>query len=149
MKHVVNQAFALFFAVLCGLIFGIGLLLAGMVNPAKVLAFLDITGLWDPSLGFVMGGAIAVGVTAFSVAKKRRQSYLGLPIILPTKQVIDKRLVLGSLVFGAGWGLAGICPAPGLVLLGIGKSQGIIFVTALIAGMAVYELLENNSISVG
>lgn len=145
MKHRINRALALLSAVVCGLIFGTGLILAGMANPAKVIAFLDIAGLWDPSLGFVMGGAIAIGVIAFSIAKKRRHSYLGLSIILPTKHIIDKRLVLGSLTFGAGWGLAGICPAPALILLGSGISQGAIFVIALIAGMAVYELLENRT----
>ena len=131
-------------AMLAGLIFGLGLILAGMADPAKVLAFLDIAGAWDPSLALVMGGAIAVGSIAFAVASRRNRSYLGLPIHLPTARVIDKRLILGSLAFGIGWGLAGICPGPALVLLGAGSSKGIVFVVAMLLGMGIFEILERS-----
>jgi len=99
--------------------------------------------LWDPSLGLVMAGAIGVGLIAFAIAKRRNLSYLGFSIQLPTNRVIDKRLVLGSLAFGVGWGLVGICPAPAFVLLGVGSSKGIIFVIAMAIGMGIYELLES------
>ena len=112
MKNHISNTAALTFSLLSGLIFGIGLILAGMANPAKVLAFLDIAGLWDPSLGLVMAGAIGIGLVAFAIAKRRNLSYLGFSIQLPTNRIIDKRLVLGSMAFGIGWGLVGICPAP-------------------------------------
>lgn len=131
-------------ALLTGLIFGLGLILAGMADPSKVLAFLDITGAWDPSLALVMGGAIAVGSVAFAVIGRRNRSYLGLPMHLPTARVIDKRLVLGSLAFGIGWGLAGICPGPALVLLGTGSIKGIVFVVAMLLGMGIFEILERS-----
>lgn len=130
------------FSFTAGLVFGIGLILAGMANPAKVIGFLDIAGAWDPSLAFVMAGAIAIGVIAFAVAKKREVSLLGLQMHLPTNRHIDKRLVFGGLAFGIGWGLSGICPGPGIVLLGAGSLKGVVFVTAMLAGMAVYEWLE-------
>ena len=129
-------------ALLSGLIFGFGLILAGMANPAKVLAFLDITA-WDPSLALVMGGAIAVGFVAFKIAGKRASSFLGLPMNIPTSRVIDKRLVIGALVFGAGWGLAGICPAPAFVLLGTGSIKGIVFLISMLVGMGIFELIES------
>ena len=132
-----------FFALVSGLVFGLGLILAGMANPAKVLAFLDLAGLWDPSLALVMAGAIAVGSIAFILAKKRRFSYLGLAMQVPTNRIVDKRLTLGSLAFGVGWGLAGICPGPAIVLLGAGSVKGLVFVIAMLAGMGVYELLES------
>lgn len=138
-----NTFQALAFSLLSGLIFGLGLILAGMANPAKVLAFLDLAGRWDPSLGLVMGGAIAVGVVAFAIAKKRQHSYLGFSIQLPTSRIIDKRLVFGSLVFGMGWGLVGICPAPAFVLVGSGSDKGLIFSVFMILGMVIFEVLEN------
>ena len=130
------------FAALSGLVFGFGLIVSGMTNPEKVLGFLDLSGAWDPSLALVMGGAIAVGLAAFTLAKKRTQSLLGLPMQLPTVKQIDWRLVGGSLSFGLGWGLAGICPGPALVLVGAGVSKGLIFVAAMLAGMGLFELLE-------
>lgn len=113
----------LLFSLLAGLLFGLGLIVAGMANPAKVLGFLDISGLWDPSLGLVMAGAILVGTFAFFLTNKRRISLLGLPMQLPVATKIDRRLIGGSLLFGMGWGLAGICP-PALVLVGAGVSKG-------------------------
>ncbi|WP_127960313.1 YeeE/YedE family protein [Serratia microhaemolytica] len=132
----------LFFALLAGLIFGFGLLISGMANPAKVIGFLDITRVWDPSLAFVMGGAISVGFFAFRVAKRRKNSFCGTPINLPTQQQVNKRLIGGALLFGIGWGLAGICPGPALVLLGAGNSRGLLFVAAMLMGMILFEQLE-------
>ena len=132
----------LFFALLAGLIFGLGLIVAGMANPAKVLGFLDIGGLWDPSLALVMAAAVAIAILGFTWAKKRKVSLLGQPLQLPTSNCIDRRLIGGSLLFGAGWGLAGICPGPALVLLGAGMFKGVIFVAAMVAGMAIVSLLE-------
>lgn len=129
-------------AFVSGLLFGIGLILAGMANPAKVLGFLDIAGAWDPSLALVMVGAIAVGSIAFAIAAKRDSSWLALTMHLPTAKHLDKRLVLGSLAFGAGWGMAGICPGPALVLVGAANSKGVVFTVAMLAGMALFELIE-------
>jgi uncharacterized membrane protein YedE/YeeE len=129
-------------ALVSGLIFGLGLILADMANPAKVLAFLDIAGAWDPSLALVMAGAITVGSAAFILARRRRRSYLGLSMNLPVSRVIDRRLVLGSLAFGIGWGMAGICPGPALVLLGSGSGKGMVFAAAMLLGMGIFEILE-------
>ncbi|AJZ56887.1 sulfur transport family protein [Paraburkholderia fungorum] len=125
-----------------GLIFGIGLIISGMANPAKVLGFLDIAGNWDPSLAFVMLGAICVAAIHFTLAKLRKRSILGFPMQLPGKLAVTPRLVLGSAVFGVGWALAGLCPSPALVALGAGiyKSWG--FVVAMLAGIALFELAE-------
>ncbi|MBD8654884.1 YeeE/YedE family protein [Oxalobacteraceae sp. CFBP 13730] len=129
-------------ALITGLVFGIGLIVAGMTNPAKVLGFLDLAGRWDPSLVLVMAGAILLALPAFRVAAGRRQSLLGEPMHLPTATRIDRRLVLGSLAFGAGWGLAGFCPGPALASLATGAVQPLIFCAAMLAGMGVFELLE-------
>lgn len=125
-----------------GLLFGLGLILAGMTDPSKVLGFLDLAGLWDPSLAFVMGGAILVSLGAFTLAKKRTTSFLGGAMHLPTSRDIDKRLVTGSLLFGAGWGLAGFCPGPALVSVGTGNPKAVVFVVAMLVGMALFEVLE-------
>ena len=129
-------------AFVAGLIFGLGLLLAGMANPAKVLGFLDLDGTWDPSLALVMAGAIAVALLPFTLAKKRQQSLLGLPMQLPNKREIDRRLIGGSLLFGIGWGIAGICPGPAVAILLTGHWQVILFVAAMLIGMALFEALE-------
>lgn len=131
-------------ALLVGLVFGIGLILGGMTNPAKVIGFLDLFGNWDPSLAFVMGGAISVGLLAFRIAGNRPASLLGEPMRLPTRKDIDKRLVLGSLTFGAGWGLAGFCPGPALVAFGSGNIKATIFVASMLTGMALFELVERS-----
>jgi len=125
-----------------GLLFGWGLLISGMTDPGKVIGFLDLAGTWDPSLAFVMGGGILVGLIGFTVAKKRTRSILGSAMHLPTSRDIDRRLVLGSLTFGAGWGLAGFCPGPGIVAMGAGESMAALFVVAMIAGMLVFEVLD-------
>jgi uncharacterized protein len=135
----------IFIALLVGLLFGIGLIVSGMTDPAKVIGFLDLAGSWDPSLGFVMGGAILVGLLAFGVARKRQRSLLGAPMRLPTATVIDRRLVLGSLAFGAGWGLAGYCPGPALASLVTGGAKPLLFTLAMLAGMALFEVLDRLS----
>ena len=132
-------------SLLTGLAFGLGLILSGMANPAKVLAFLDLAGSWDPSLALVMVGAIAIGLAAFFVARNRAISFLGAEMRLPTARHIDRRLVLGSLVFGVGWGIAGFCPGPGLVALGMGEAKAAVFVAAMLLGMGVFELVERRN----
>ena len=126
-----------------GLMFGVGLIISGMTDPGKVLAFLDPFGSWDPSLAFVMGGAIAVGFFAFSIAKRWTISLLGDAIHLPTSNQIDKRLIGGALLFGTGWGLAGFCPGPGIVSMASGEIKAAAFVGSLILGMALYEMVEH------
>lgn len=124
---------------LVGLLFGLGLILAGMTDPGKVIAFLDLAGAWDPSLAFVMGGAIAVGLFAFAFARSRTRAFLGTAMQLPTRRDIDPPLIIGSLAFGVGWGLAGFCPGPAVVAAGAGHVQAWVFVAAMLAGMAVHE----------
>jgi uncharacterized protein len=133
MKRIVEFAF--------GLLFGLGLILSGMTDPGKVLGFLDLAGAWDPSLAFVMGGAIGVAFFAFAIARNRTTAFLGGAIELPAKRAIDRRLIVGSLVFGAGWGLAGFCPGPALVAAGAGHLQAVLFTVAMVAGMVVHELV--------
>ena len=127
---------------LVGLLFGLGLILSGMTDPGKVTGFLDLFGLWDPSLALVMGGAIAVGFFAFTLAKKRTTNFLGGMLRLPAKNQIDKPLIIGSLLFGAGWGLAGFCPGPALVSMASGQPKALIFVLAMLAGMVGFELMD-------
>ena len=118
-----------------GLMFGLGLILSGMTDPHKVLGFLDITGLWDPSLAFVMGGAVLVAALAFAITG-RRGAFVRLPV------AVDRRLLLGAMLFGIGWGLAGICPGPAIVLLGSGSSDGAIFAIGMVGGMGLFSLLD-------
>ncbi len=132
----------IFFSWLIGLIFGIGLIIAGMTNPAKVLGFLDLTGVWDPSLAFVMAGGIAVASIGFFVAKKRTKSLIGLQLRFPTGKKIDRPLIIGGAIFGIGWGIAGICPGPALVLVGGGVFKGVVFVIAMLLGMALFEMFN-------
>jgi uncharacterized protein len=129
----------LFLAV--GLIFGLGLCISGMTDPAKVLGFLDLAGLWDPSLAFVMGGAVAVGLIAFAFAKRRTRAFDGEPMQMLTARAIDAPLVVGSLIFGIGWGLAGICPGPGIVNVGFLNPRALVFVAAMAVGMLGYKLV--------
>ncbi len=131
-----------FIALLSGIVFGLGIILSGMVNPAIVLAFLDITGNWDSALLWVMGGAVAVGSIAFALAMKRTNSYLGLSMQIPAVTKIDGRLLLGSLVFGVGWGIAGICPGPAVVLAGTGSIDALVFLVAMLLGMGIYQNLQ-------
>ncbi|MCA3194104.1 MULTISPECIES: YeeE/YedE family protein [unclassified Cupriavidus] len=125
-----------------GLVFGLGLMVSGMANPAKVLGFLDLAGVWDPSLAFVMIGAISLAALGFLVARRRARSWLGLQMQWPSSTSITWRLILGSATFGIGWGLVGFCPGPALVALGAGYPKAAGFVLAMLAGMMVFELIE-------
>jgi len=125
-----------------GLLFGVGLILGGMTDPGKVIGFLDIAGHWDPSLAFVMGGAVLVGIFAFALARRRASALLGGAMQLPQRRDIDARLVLGSAVFGIGWGLAGFCPGPALVSFASGEGKAAIFVAAMLGGMIIYTVME-------
>lgn len=125
-----------------GLILGLGLILSGMANPAKVVGFLDVTGLWDPSLALVMGGGLVVGALGYRWLRDRHSTLLGDPMNLPTNAVINGRLIGGSVLFGIGWGVTGICPGPGLVLLGAGMDAGVIYCLALLTGMLIYSVVE-------
>ncbi|MEY4017948.1 MAG: hypothetical protein RLZZ189_1746 [Pseudomonadota bacterium] len=127
---------------LVGLLFGLGLILSGMTDPGKVIGFLDLAGQWDPSLALVMGGAIAVGFFAFAIAKKRTVNFLGGALHLPKSNQIDKPLVIGAVLFGAGWGLAGFCPGPGLVSLASGNAKGAFFVAFMLVGMQLFEIFN-------
>ncbi|MET4576546.1 DUF6691 family protein [Ottowia thiooxydans] len=129
-----------------GLLFGLGLLLSGMTDPAKVLGFLDLFGVWDPSLALVMGGAISVGFFAYALARQRTTNFLGGALHLPKSNQIDKRLVLGGLTFGVGWGLAGFCPGPGIVSMASGEVKAAVFVAAMVVGMAIFEIAERTGL---
>jgi uncharacterized membrane protein YedE/YeeE len=125
-----------------GLVFGIGLIVSGMADPGKVIGFLDVMGKWDPSLAFVMGGAVLVGLFAFALAQRRTTAFFGGAIDLPKRRDIDNRLVAGSLVFGVGWGLAGFCPGPALVSFASGEFKAAVFVAAMVGGMIIYHAAE-------
>jgi len=127
---------------LVGLLFGLGLIISGMTDPSKVIGFLDLAGAWDPSLAFVMGGAVLIGAAAFTVAKKRQRSLLGAPMQLSSVTGLDKGLLIGSLVFGIGWGLSGFCPGPAVVSAAAGQPKALIFVASMLAGMALYNMIE-------
>jgi uncharacterized membrane protein YedE/YeeE len=130
---------------LVGLLFGVGLLISGMTDPGKVLGFLDLFGAWDPSLALVMGGAILVGFFAFAVAKKRTVNFFGGAMHLPGSETIDKRLLIGAVLFGAGWALAGFCPGPSLVSFASGEAKAACFVAAMLAGMILCEMLDRRT----
>lgn len=127
---------------LAGLLFGFGLLVSGMTDPVKVQGFLDIFGAWDISLALVMGGGLAVAIVGVQLAKRQQTSWIGTSIDMPSKTVINKKLLIGAMLFGIGWGLVGICPGPGVVLLGTGQWQAYVFIPAMIIGMLVYQWLE-------
>jgi uncharacterized membrane protein YedE/YeeE len=129
-------------SLLAGLVFGLGLIVSGMTNPAKVRGFLDLAGAWDPSLALVMGGAVSVGVVAFGALRKRTRTPLGAEMRLSTARHIDRRLIGGSLLFGIGWGIAGFCPGPDLVAFGMGEGKAAVFVVAMLAGMGLFEWAE-------
>ena len=127
---------------LAGLLFGIGLLISGMTDPVKVQGFLDVFGAWDISLALVMGGGLIVAIVGVQLAKRQQTSWIGTSIDMPSKTVINKKLLIGAMLFGIGWGLVGICPGPGIVLLGTGQWQAYVFIPAMIIGMLVYQWLE-------
>ncbi len=128
-------------AFVSGLLFGLGLIVSQMVNPAKVLGFLDIFGAWDPSLALVMGGAVAVSALGTLLAKRRGVPVLAPRLEIPTRRDLDPRLIRGAALFGIGWGLVGLCPGPALTALPFGPWQVFAFVAAMIAGMAVFRLV--------
>ncbi|MBH0095078.1 YeeE/YedE family protein [Psychrobacter sp. NZS113] len=127
---------------LAGLLFGFGLLISGMTDPVKVQGFLDVFGAWDISLALVMGGGLIVAIVGVQLAKRQQTSLIGTLIEMPSKTVINKKLLIGAMLFGIGWGLVGICPGPGIVLLGTGQWQAYVFIPAMIVGMLVYQWLE-------
>ena len=127
---------------LAGLLFGFGLLISGMTDPVKVQGFLDVFGAWDISLALVMGGGLIIAIVGVQLAKRQQTSWIGSLIEMPSKTVINKKLLIGAMLFGIGWGLVGICPGPGIVLLGTGQWQAYVFIPAMIIGMLVYQLLE-------
>lgn len=127
---------------LAGLLFGFGLLISGMTDPVKVQGFLDVFGAWDISLALVMGGGLAVAIVGVQLAKRQQTSWIGTSIDMPSKTVITKPLIIGAMLFGIGWGLVGICPGPGIVLLGTGQWQAYVFIPAMILGMLIYQWLE-------
>ena len=133
-------------ALFAGLVFGLGLIVSGMTDPSKVIGFLDLAGAWDPSLALVMGGAIGVGLMAFRFARTRSQALLGGPMQLPSARQIDRRLVLGGLTFGVGWGLAGFCPGPALASLATGGSKPLTFTAAMLVGMVIFEVMERGAL---
>lgn len=127
------------FGFLSGLVFGLGLILAGMTDPRKVKAFLDLAGAWDPSLALVMGGAIALGVFVFARAARRERSWTGDHMEIPTVKTIDRRLIVGGVLFGIGWGIGGFCPGPALVAMGAGMAEAGVFVVAMLVGMVLHD----------
>ena len=126
-----------------GLLFGLGLLVSGMADPAKVLAFLDVTGRWDPSLALVMVGAVAVSAVGTLIARRRGRALFGNPLEIPTRRDLDSRLIAGAAVFGLGWGLAGLCPGPALTLVTVAPAQAATFVVAMVAGMLLFRLVPS------
>ena len=139
MQHRISEFFV-------GLLFGLGLIISGMTDPGKVIGFLDISGAWDPSLALVMAGAIAVGFFAFAIAKKRTVNFLGGALHLPKSNQIVKPLIIGAVLFGAGWGLAGFCPGPALVSMASGQVKGALFIVFMVAGMQLFEVLGRREI---
>ena len=127
---------------LTGLLFGLGLLISGMTDPVKVQGFLDVFGAWDISLALVMGGGLTVAIVGVQWARWQRKSWVGDEIEMPTKTKVTSKLVIGAMLFGIGWGLVGICPGPGVVLLGTGQWQAYVFVPAMLVGMLVFQWLE-------
>ena len=131
---------ASFAALMSGLIFGLGLIVSGMTDPSKIQGFLDVAGAWDPSLAFVMAGAIMIGVFAFRFASTQPSALLGTPLRKAETQPVDRQLILGSLTFGVGWGLAGYCPGPAVASLLTGSIEPLLFTAGMLAGMAIFEI---------
>jgi uncharacterized membrane protein YedE/YeeE len=131
-------------AAFAGLLFGAGLTISGMVNPAVVLGFLDVAGNWNPALLFVMAAALGVALPGYRLLKGRKPVFAGEQMI-PARRDIDVRLIAGSIIFGLGWGLAGICPGPAIAMLGIRPGLAALFVTAMTAGMLISRLFERRS----
>lgn len=141
------QALAALVALVCGVVFGAGLAISGMTNPAKVLAFLDVTGAWDPTLLFVMGSALAVSSAGYLLSRRSVRPWLAETFALPTRQDLDAQLVGGAVLFGAGWGLVGICPGPAIANLARGSSEIVTFVAAMLAGIAAHRVVTRSRVS--
>lgn len=139
-KHI-----GLFSQYLIGVLFGLGLMISGMTNPQKILGFLDLAGLWDPSLIFVMVGAILVGLGGFYLASKRTEAFFGGALHIPKRRDITKPLIIGSVIFGVGWGVAGFCPGPAIVALGAGHMKALLFLIAMLVGMEISSRFFNAS----
>ncbi|PPU38839.1 DUF6691 family protein [Xanthomonas arboricola] len=129
-------------AFLCGSLFGLGLVVSDMANPARVLAFLDVTGAWDPSLALVMAGALIPSTIAYRWVRARNVPVLAPALQLPRQRQIDRKLVIGAALFGIGWGLAGVCPGPAIALLATGQAFALIFAASLVAGVFLHRLLH-------
>jgi uncharacterized protein len=127
-----------------GLLFGLGLVVSQMVNPAKVVGFLDIFGDWDPSLALVMGGAVAVSALGYVIAKRRGVPVLAPRLEIPTRRDLEPRLLTGAAIFGIGWGLVGLCPGPALTALTFGPWQVFVFVAAMLVGMALFRMVPSD-----
>jgi hypothetical protein len=136
------------FSGVAGVVFGAGLAVSGMTNPAKVQNFLDVFGRFDPTLAFVLGAALAVSAPAFALARRRERPWLGESFALPTRRDVDARLVGGAALFGVGWGLVGLCPGPALASLFRGASELVVFVAAMTAGVALYRALVGRAAEV-
>jgi uncharacterized membrane protein YedE/YeeE len=129
----------IFLVFLSGLVFGLGLIISGMSNPAKVIHFLDLAGNWDPSLAFVMLGAIPVAWVGFRWIEKQGQTVFDQTLHLPGTKSVDRSLIVGGFIFGAGWAVAGFCPGPAIVALGAGYGKALVFVLAMVAGMLLHD----------
>jgi hypothetical protein len=132
-------------AAICGIVFGVGLALSGMTNPAKVLGFLDVSGHWDPTLACVMGGALAVSAAGFALAGRSARPWFAGAFSLPTRRDLDRDLILGAVLFGVGWGLVGLCPGPALAGLWRGAGELYLFVAAMLGGVLLHRLPAHRS----
>ena len=130
-------------SIFCGCLFGVGLVISDMVNPARVLAFLDVAGAWDPSLAFVMGGALIPSALAYVIKRSRSRPAFDNQFHVPTNRTIDGKLVFGAALFGLGWGLVGLCPGPAVAALVTGRWQALLFVVAMLAGMFAYRTISS------
>ncbi|WP_430262195.1 DUF6691 family protein [Neorhizobium sp. DAR64862/K0K3] len=130
-------------SVVCGVLFGLGLVISDMVNPARVLAFLDVTGSWDPSLAFVMGGALIPSSVAYAVKRRRLRPVLDNQFHVPSNKTIDGKLLSGAALFGLGWGLVGLCPGPALAALVTARWEAVLFAVAMLLGMFAYRIVSS------
>lgn len=133
----------LFIALICGLLFGAGLVISDMVNPARVLAFLDVRGNWDPSLAFVMGGALVPSSIAYAIKRRRARPVFDGRFHVPANGRIDAKLITGAAVFGLGWGLVGLCPGPAVAFLVTGRWEAALFAASMLAGMIIYRVASS------
>jgi len=131
-------------AFVAGLVFGLGLTVSQMIDPAKVLAFLDLFGDWDPTLAFVMVGALAVTALGYCLVLRRSAPVFDAEFLIPSRADVDARLVMGAVLFGVGWGIAGYCPGPALAGLGLGAAKTIVFCVAMIAGMGLFHIFDRH-----